>query len=205
MSSVAGKEDEDELSTTRFDHKVDAWEKDLLDTLLRRNNVKYTTDEEYTRSCDQMLAITEDEIKKELNSIVASIGQGHIESESLRTALVRIYVKMRRRKRMTGYSERMRRTYDIYILKVLKILYMHLESISTNPTPFTVADLACKIYDEEVDLVKFPLIPSNLTKYQVQLRDELLESYPVIKKYQKAKNAKPIILRSRDLLEEEAR
>jgi hypothetical protein len=159
MCSVAGKEDEDELSTTRFDLKVDAWEKDLLDTLLRRNNVKYTTDEEYTRSCDQMLAITEDEIKKEINSIVASIGQGNIESESLRTALVRIYVKMRRRKRMTGYSERMRRTYDIYILKVLKILYMHLESISTNPTPFTVPDLACKIYDEEVDLVKFPLSP----------------------------------------------
>jgi hypothetical protein len=129
-----------------------------------------------------MLAITEDEIKRELNAIVASIGQGNIESESLRTALVRIYVKMRRRKRMTGFSERMRRTYDIYILKVLKILYMHLESISTNPTPFTVADLACKIYDEEVDLVKFPLSASNLTKYQVQLRAELLEAYPAIKK-----------------------
>ena len=52
MNSVAVKEDEDELSITRFDLKVDAWEKDLLDTLLRRNNVKYTTDEEYTRSCD---------------------------------------------------------------------------------------------------------------------------------------------------------
>ena len=205
MNSVAGKEDEDELSITRFDLKVDAWEKDLLDTLLRRNNVKYTTDEEYTRSCDQMLAITEDEIKRELNAIVASIGQGHIESESLRTALVRIYVKMRRRKRMTGFSERMRRTYDIYILKVLKILYMHLESISTNPTPFTVADLACKIYDEEVDLVKFPLSPSNLTKYQVQLRDELVEAYPAIKKQQKAKQAKPLFYRSREQLEEEAR
>ena len=205
MNSVAGKEDEDELSITRFDLKVDAWEKDLLDTLLRRNNVKYTTDEEYTRSCDQMLAITEDEIKRELNAIVASIGQGHIESESLRTALVRIYVKMRRRKRMTGFSERMRRTYDTYILKVLKILYMHLESISTTPTPFTVADLACKIYDEEVDLVKFPLSPSNLTKYQVQLRDELVEAYPAIKKQQKSKQAKPLFYRSRDQLEEEAR
>ena len=205
MNSVAGKEDEDELSITRFDLKVDAWEKDLLDTLLRRNNVKYTTDEEYTRSCDQMLAITEDEIKRELNAIVASIGQGHIESESLRTALVRIYVKMRRRKRMTGFSERMRRTYDTYILKVLKILYMHLESISTNPTPFTVADLACKIYDEEVDLVKFPLSPSNLTKYQVQLWDELVETYPAIKKQQKAKQAKPLVYRTREQLEEEAR
>ena len=102
MNSVTGKEDEDELSITRFDLRVDAWEKDLLDTLLRRNNVKYTTDEEYTRSCDQMLAITEDEIKRELNAIVASIGQGHIESESLRTALVRISVKMRRRKRKTS-------------------------------------------------------------------------------------------------------
>ena len=205
MNSVAGKEDEDELSITRFDLRVDAWEKDLLDTLLRRNNVKYTTDEEYTRSCDQMLAITEDEIKRELNAIVASIGQGHIESESLRTALVRIYVKMRRRKRMTGFSERMRRTYDTYILKVLKILYMHLESISTNPTPFTVADLACKIYDEEVDLVKFPLSPSNLTKYQAQLWDELVETYPAIKKQQKAKQAKPLVYRSREQLEEEAR
>jgi hypothetical protein len=205
MNSVAGKEDEDELSITRFDLRVDAWEKDLLDTLLRRNNVKYTTDEEYTRSCDQMLAITEDEIKRELNAIVASIGQGHIESESLRTALVRIYVKMRRRKRMTGFSERMRRTYDTYILKVLKILYMHLESISTNPTPFTVAELACKIYDEEVDLVKFPLSPSNLTKYQAQLWDELVETYPAIKKQQKAKQAKPLVYRTREQLEEEAR
>jgi hypothetical protein len=99
----------------------------------------------------------------------------------------------------------MRRTYDIYILKVLKILYMHLESISTNPTPFTIVDLACKIYDEEVDLVKFPLSPLNLTKYQVQLRAELLEAYPAIKKQQKAKQAKPLVLRSRDQLEEEGR
>ena len=119
MSSVADKEEEDSISTTRFDLKVDAWEKDLLDTLLRRNNVKYTTDEEYTRSCDQMLAITEEEIKKEFNGFRASVVQGHIESESLRTALVRLYVKMRRRKRMVGISERMKRAYDKYILQVL--------------------------------------------------------------------------------------
>jgi hypothetical protein len=41
---------------------VDLWEKDLLEKLLKRNKVKYTTDEEYTRSCDQMLAVTEGEI-----------------------------------------------------------------------------------------------------------------------------------------------
>jgi hypothetical protein len=204
MNSVADKEEEDNISTTRFDLKVDAWEKDLLDTLLRRNNVKYTTDEEYTRSCDQMLAITEEEIKKEFNSFRASVVQGHIESESLRTALVRLYVKMRRRKRLAGISERMKRAYDKYILQVLQLLYLHLESISTNPTPFTVADLACRLYDEEVDLVKFPLTPTNLTKYQAQLRAELLETYPVIKKQQKSKGTK-VIYRSREQLEEEAR
>ena len=119
MRSVSDKDDEDKLSTTRFDLKIDAWEKELLDTLLRRNNVKYTTDEEYIRSCDQMLAITEDEIIKELNSFRASIAQGHIESESFRTALIRLYVKMRRRRRMAGISDRMRRAYDKYIPQVL--------------------------------------------------------------------------------------
>jgi hypothetical protein len=68
-----------------------------------------------------------------------------------------------------------------------------------------VADLACRLYDEEVDLVKFPLTPSNLTKYQAQLRAELLETYPVIKKQQKSKGATAIIYRSREQLEEEAR
>ncbi len=202
---MADKEEQDDLSTTRFDLKVDAWEKDLLDTLMRRNNVKYTTDEEYTRSCDQMLAITEDEIKKEFNTFRASILQGNIESESIRTALIRLYVKLRRRKRMTGISDRMKRAYDKYILDVLKLLYLHLDTISSNPTPFTVPDIACKLFDEEVDLIKFPLNPSNLTKYRAQLRAELLESYPIIKKQQKTNPAKVRILRSREQLEDEAR
>ena len=205
MTSVADKEEEDGLSTTRFDLKVDAWEKDLLDTLLRRNNVKYTTDEEYTRSCDQMLAITEEEIKKEFNTFRASISQGNIESESIRTALVRLYVKLRRRKQMTGIPDRMKRAYDKYILDVLKLLYLHLNTISTNPTPFTVPDIACKLFDEEVDLVKFPLNLSNLTKYRAQLRTELLESYPSIKNPQKPKQFKVQIVRSREQLEDEAR
>ena len=55
--------------------QVDAWEKELLEKLLKKNNVKFTPGtDEYTRSCDQMLAITEDEIQKELTGIKSSMG-----------------------------------------------------------------------------------------------------------------------------------
>jgi len=62
-----------------------------------------------------LLAITEDEIQKELGGIKASMGQGNLQSDSLRTAMIRLFVRMRRRRGLTGISDRMKRAYDKYI------------------------------------------------------------------------------------------
>jgi hypothetical protein len=62
-----------------------------------------------------MLAITEDEIQKEMSGIKASMGQGNLQSDSLRTAMIKLFVRMRRRRGITGLSDRMKRAYDTYI------------------------------------------------------------------------------------------
>ena len=42
-----------DLSVTRFSKAVDAWEKDLLDKLLKKHNISFAPGtEEYTRCCD---------------------------------------------------------------------------------------------------------------------------------------------------------
>lgn len=109
---------------------VDIWEKELLEKLLKRNKVKYTeNDEDYYKACDQMLAVTEGEIQKEFTGFKSSMGAGNLESESLRTAMLRLYIKMRRRRTLKGMSDHMKRAYDTYIIDVLKLLFLHLEAV----------------------------------------------------------------------------
>ena len=40
------------FDTKAFDTQVDIYEKELLDMLLSRKNVKYTNDEEYSQACN---------------------------------------------------------------------------------------------------------------------------------------------------------
>lgn len=151
---------------------------------------------------DRLLAITEEEIKKELAAVRASIAQGHLESESIRTALIRLYTKMRRRRRLDGISDRMRKAYDTYITEVLKLLFLHLDHLSSNPSPFTLSDVACRLFDDEIDQVKCPLTQDNLTKYCSTLRVNLQDSFPILKKMKKLPKR---VLKTRDQLEDEAR
>jgi len=84
--------------------------------------------------------------------------------------MIRLFVRMRRRRSLTGISDRMKRAYDTYILDVLKLLFIHLEALQENPGPFRLQDLSCYLYDEEVDLERYPLNPKNLFSYCSQLR-----------------------------------
>ena len=59
----------------------------------------------------------------------------------------------------------MKKQYDIYINDVLKLLFLHFDSISNNTTRFTLEDLACYLFNEEVDLAKYPLSQENLKRY----------------------------------------
>jgi hypothetical protein len=62
---------------------------------------------------------------------------------------------------------------------------LHLESLEQNQSPFKFQDLACYMYEEEVNLDKYPLTQENLTKYCEEVRKELHKTYPYLKKIQK--------------------
>jgi hypothetical protein len=116
--------------------------------------------------------------------------------------MIRLFVRMRRRRGLTGISDRMKRAYDKYISDVLRFLFLHLESLEENQSPFKFQDLACHIYVEDVDMDKFPLNQNNLSKYCEEIRKELHKTYPYLKKIQKMPKRQ---LKTKEQLEEEAK
>jgi hypothetical protein len=80
---------------------------------------------------------------------------------------------------MQGLSDRFKMLFDNYIIDVLKLLFLHLDSLTTeNPTNFTTQDVASHLYDQLFDQTKYPLTEENLAEYSNQLRKELNNAFP---------------------------
>lgn len=141
------------------------FESELIEKLLKRNNLKSNTDEEYRKHSDYVLGVTEDEVQKQFSGFKASIAKGSVTTDSLRTAMFCLYVKLTRRRRHPGINDRAKKSLDQHIVDLLSLILFHLECCIADEKP--VAGLSSK----DVALVLFDMIAEgaateeNLTKF----------------------------------------
>ena len=72
-----------------------------------------------------MLMISDDEIRKSMTSCKATIAQGNIESDSLGSALLKLFVCLKRKRAHPKINDRTKSALDKYIVEVLKLLFLH--------------------------------------------------------------------------------
>jgi hypothetical protein len=103
-----------------------------------------------------MLSITEDEIIKCFNSYFGQLSKGNLQSESLRSSMHILYIKMRR-KRAQKLNHHTKAALDKHIYKILRLIFLQMHQTASLKEETEEAeiklmrDVAGIIYDMETD------------------------------------------------------
>ena len=103
-----------------------------------------------------MLSISEDEIVKCFNSYFGQLSKGNLQSESLRSSMHILYIKMRR-KRAQKLNHHTKASLDKHIYKILRLIFLQMHQTASLKEETEESDIklmrdvAAIIYDMETD------------------------------------------------------
>ena len=148
-STAAASENvqDDAPALLSFDEMLKKYEYEIVKNLLKNGEKRLETDEDFEQHAKQLLMMSEDETRKILVSVRASISNGNVTSDSIGRSLLKLLVCLKRKRSTPNLNDRTKKILDQHILDVYKLQFLHMDNLEGNQNKAYCEDLVKLMYE----------------------------------------------------------